>query len=91
MPTFMAVHPIKPHMQPGEAAQLVLSLFQHLQPGHFWQRYWLCDDQGRMFCLWDAPNVEGLAAILRASGIPTDGVYEVVEGDPVLLQQGLDQ
>ncbi len=90
MPMYMATHPTKPHMDPTEAAQMVYAVFTSMKLNTHWLRYWLSDGEGRMFCLWDAPSAEAVWDVLRAARIPTDGVFEVDEGDPALLRQGLE-
>ncbi len=91
MPLFVATHHIAPHMSLDEAAKLVYGVLQLLRPDTTWQRYWLCDDEGVMFCLWQAPSADTVWDILKQAGVPTDAVYQVEEGDPSLLMQGLGQ
>jgi hypothetical protein len=91
MPTYIAVHQVKAHMSLDEAAQLVYSCIQHLTKDSQWLRYWYSDDEGKMICLWSAPDAKSVWSILRAAGVPTSDVFQVEEGDPALFLTGLDK
>ena len=44
-------------------------------------RYWVDEDQGKVFCLVDAPNAEAAVAVHReAHGLVADEIYAVREG-----------
>ncbi len=86
MSLFLAVHRITPHVSPDEAARLVYGVISHLRPDTQWLKYWLCDDEGKMICLWSASGADAV----RAAGVPTSDVFCVEEGDPTLLMQGLN-
>lgn len=46
------------------------------------QRYWVDDDEGVVFCLFEAPNKEAGEAVHReAHGLVADEIYEVQEGE----------
>jgi hypothetical protein len=90
MSTFIAMHTITPHMPVEDAARLVYSVLTSMRPGMTWKRYWICDERGKMFCLWDAHDAEELWEVLNRAAMPTDSVCEVDEGDPELFRQGLD-
>jgi hypothetical protein len=91
MNTFIAIHQVTPHIDTDSAARMVYGVIKRLKPDTQWLRYWLSDDTGRMFCLWSAPNADAVWEIVRAAGVPTESVYQVEEGDPSLLMQGLDK
>jgi hypothetical protein len=89
MGTYIALHTLTPHMPIEEAARFVYSVLTNAQPGMTWKRYWISDERGIMFCLWEAPNQQLVADVLAKAAIPTDIIYEVEEGDPDLFRQGL--
>jgi len=89
MPLFMAMHQVTPHMSPDEAARLVYGVISRLHDDTRWLRYWLDDDDGKMICLWSAPDAAAVWQIVRGAGVPTSEVFAVDEGDPTLLMQGL--
>jgi hypothetical protein len=44
-------------------------------------RYWVAEDEGRVFCLVDAPSAEAAATVHReAHGLVADDVFPVKEG-----------
>jgi hypothetical protein len=44
-------------------------------------RYWVDADQGRIFCLVEAPDAEAAASVHReAHGLVADQIFEVHEG-----------
>ena len=45
-------------------------------------RYWVAEDQGKIFCLVDAPDAEAANTVHReAHGLVADEIYPVAEGD----------
>jgi hypothetical protein len=89
MATYVAVHTLTPHLPLEEAARFVYAVLTNVQPGTAWKRYWISDESGVMFCLWEADNERLVADVLARAGIPTDAIYAVDEGDPELFRQGL--
>jgi hypothetical protein len=46
-----------------------------------YQKYWLDEHAGQIFCLVEAPSKEAAAAVHReAHGLVADEIHEVVEG-----------
>jgi hypothetical protein len=46
-----------------------------------YQRYWVDEAQGRIYCLVEAPSAEAAATVHRkAHGLVADGIVPVVEG-----------
>ena len=90
MALYMALHQIKPHMSADEAARLVYGVIQRLSGSTQWLKYWICDDEGKMICLWSAENADAVWEIVRGAGVPTSDVFAVEEGDPSLFMQGLN-
>lgn len=44
-------------------------------------RYWVAEEQGKVFCLVDAPDAEAAATVHRlAHGLVADEIYMVEEG-----------
>ncbi|MET0975150.1 MAG: DUF4242 domain-containing protein [Leifsonia sp.] len=55
-----------------------------VQDGHgvHYLRYWVAENEGKIFCLVDAPNAGAANTVHReAHGLVADEVYPVVEGD----------
>jgi hypothetical protein len=81
MPTFMDVH----RMEGGVSAADVAKAHQadvetQEQYGVQYQRYWVDENAGRIFCLVDAPDAETAARVHReAHGLVADEIYEVTE------------
>jgi hypothetical protein len=49
--------------------------------GVHYLRYWVDEQQGKIFCLVDAPDAESAATVHReAHGLVADEIYEVREG-----------
>ena len=45
-------------------------------------RYWVDQEQGKIFCLVDAPSAEAAATVHReAHGLVADEIYQVAEGE----------
>ena len=46
-----------------------------------YQRYWVNEDEGKIFCLVEAPDAETANTVHReAHGLVADEIYEVTEG-----------
>ncbi|MFB6107458.1 MAG: DUF4242 domain-containing protein [Haloplanus sp.] len=47
-----------------------------------YRNYWVDDDAGAVFCLFEAPNKEAGARVHReAHGLTADEIYEVQQGE----------
>jgi len=47
-----------------------------------YQRYWVDESQGRIFCLVEAPDAEAARAVHQeAHGLVADAIFPVREGD----------
>lgn len=84
MALFMDVHEKLPE---GATAQDVAKAHQadveiQDQYGVSYQRYWVDEQNGKCFCLVEAPDAESAIAVHReAHGLLADTVYPVVEGN----------
>jgi len=82
MPLFMDVH----HMNGGVtandvAAAHVADLAEQDKHDVKYLRYWVNEDEGRIFCLCEAPSAEAANTVHReAHGLVADEIYEVQEG-----------
>lgn len=57
-------------------------------PSTKWLRSWMSVDATRMFCLWEAPDVEHIRTALgpeRLAMLPILGSHEVVDIDPAVF------
>ncbi|RKS80236.1 uncharacterized protein DUF4242 [Motilibacter peucedani] len=53
---------------------------QH-EHGVDYQRYWVDEAQGKVFCLVEAPDAESATAVHRAAhGLVADAIFQVQEG-----------
>jgi Protein of unknown function (DUF4242) len=83
MPLFMDVH----HVESGVTVEDVAKAHQAdlaAQGPHDvdYQKYWVDEGQGRIFCLVQAPDAEAAATVHReAHGLVADEIYQVQEGD----------
>jgi hypothetical protein len=82
MPKFMDVH----RMEGGVSATDVAKAHQadvetQDQYGVSYERYWVDEKSGRIFCLVDAPDADTATRVHReAHGLVADEIYEVQEG-----------
>jgi hypothetical protein len=50
--------------------------------GVHYLRYWVNADQGKIFCLVDAPSAEAAATVhQQAHGLVADEIFQVAEGE----------
>jgi hypothetical protein len=83
MPLFMDVHEQLPE---GATAMDVAAahnadLETQGQYGVAYQRYWVDEVNGKVFCLVEAPDAEAAIAVHReAHGLVADKIYAVIEG-----------
>ena len=74
------------HNLPGATASAVAEahmkdLEEQGKHGVKYLRYWVDEQQGKVFCLVDAPNAEAANTVHReAHGLVADEIYEVQEG-----------
>jgi hypothetical protein len=82
MPKFMDVH----SMEGGVSASDVAKAHQadvetQDKYGVKYERYWVDESAGKIFCLVDAPDAETANTVHReAHGLVADEIYEVQEG-----------
>lgn len=81
MPRFMDVH----HVEGGVSAEDVAAahkkdLETQGRYGVSYERYWVNEETGRIFCLVDAPDAETAHTVHReAHGLVADEIFEVSE------------
>jgi hypothetical protein len=83
MPLFMDVHESLPEgatvKDVAEAHRADLKVQD--QYGVKYLRYWADEENGKVFCLAEAPNADAAIAVHRdAHGLLASRIYEVVEG-----------
>jgi hypothetical protein len=82
MPLYLDVH----NMEGGVSAKDVAEAHQkdleeQEKYGVNYQRYWVDEKAGKIFCLVEAPDAETAHAVHRhAHGLVADEIYEVQEG-----------
>jgi hypothetical protein len=81
MPLFMDVHKLQGPVTADEVAKAhEADLATQGQYGVQYQRYWVDEQDGRIFCLVEAPDAESAMRVHReAHGLVADEIYEVSE------------
>jgi hypothetical protein len=81
MPLFMDVHSLNDVTLDAVAHAHEADLKTQGAYGVDYQRYWVDEKQGKIFCLVDAPDAEAAATVHReAHGLVADEIYQVAEG-----------
>lgn len=82
MPLFMDVHSIEGGVGIDDVAKAHMADLQtQARYDVRYQRYWVDESQGKIFCLVDAPSADAAATVHReAHGLVADEVYAVQEG-----------
>jgi Protein of unknown function (DUF4242) len=82
MPLFMDVHTMQGAVRLADAAKAHAADLQTQQNyGVHYLRYWVDEDNGKLFCLVDAPDQDAAATVHReAHGLVADEIYQVQEG-----------
>lgn len=82
MPLYMDVHRIDGGVSVEDVAQAHMADLQTQDLyGVDYQRYWVDEGQGTIFCLVEAPSAEAAITVHReAHGLVAEQVYEVKEG-----------
>jgi hypothetical protein len=83
MPLFMDVHESLPDGTSAKdvAGAHAADVKTQEQYGVKYQRYWVDEKEGKVFCLVEAPDAETASRVHReAHGLVADRIYEVSEG-----------
>jgi hypothetical protein len=80
MPRYMDVHNL-PGVKSGDVAEAHMKDLQEQDKhGVKYVKYWVDEEQGKVFCLVDAPDAEAAHTVHRnAHGLVADEIYEVTE------------
>lgn len=82
MPLFMDVHHMDGSVAVGDVAKAHLADLQ--AQGAYdvkYLRYWVSEDDGKIFCLVEAPSAIAASTVHReAHGLVADSVHQVEEG-----------
>jgi len=83
MPLFMDSHDLHGPVSAEEVAKAhAADLATQERYGVSYERYWVDESQGRIFCLVDAPDAEAAASVHReAHGLVADAIFPVAEGN----------
>lgn len=81
MPLYLDVHHLDGPVDPAEVAKAhEADLAVQAKHGVDYQRYWVDEKAGKIFCLVEAPNAEAANTVHReAHGLVADEVFEVSE------------
>jgi hypothetical protein len=82
MPLFMDVHTMQGAVRLADAAKAHAADLQTQQKySVHYLRYWVDEDNGKLFCLVDAPDQDTATTVHReAHGLVADEIYQVQEG-----------
>jgi Protein of unknown function (DUF4242) len=82
MPLFLDVHRVEPGVAMDDVAKAHQADLAAQGPYDVsYLRYWVDEDQGRIFCLAEAPDAVALTTVHRlAHGLLADEIYQVREG-----------
>lgn len=80
MPTFLDIHNMPGATAAAVAAAHQKDLANQEKHGVKFTKYWVDEEQGKVFCLSEAPNKEASQAVHAASGHPADEIYAVQAG-----------
>ncbi len=82
MPLYMDMHNLGAGVTVADVAQAHMADLQ--TQGKYdvrYLRYWVNEDQGKVFCLVEAPSSDAASTVHReAHGLVADDVFEVQEG-----------
>ena len=83
MPLFMDVHSLGDGVTMDDVAKAHQADLAHQgQYDVSYQRYWVDESRGRIFCLVEAPDAEAARAVHQeAHGLVADEIFQVREGD----------
>lgn len=81
MPLFMDVHELDAVTMDAVREAHGADLAVQDEYGVDYQRYWVDEAQGKIFCLVEAPDADSANAVHRAAhGLVADAIYQVREG-----------
>ncbi|HET9496207.1 MAG TPA: DUF4242 domain-containing protein [Chloroflexia bacterium] len=81
MPLYMDVHNVPGATTKDVAEAHVKDLQTQDRYGVRYLRYWVDENEGKIFCLVDAPDAEAANTVHReAHGLVADEIYRVEEG-----------
>jgi Protein of unknown function (DUF4242) len=82
MPLYMDVHTIAGGVSADDVAKAHMADLQTERDYDVrYLRYWVNEENGKVFCLVEAPSVDAAVAVHReAHGLLADEVYQVQEG-----------
>jgi hypothetical protein len=82
MPLFMDLHTMPGPVSAEDVAKAhAADLATQGEFGVSYERYWIDEAEGRIFCLVEAPDAESAAEVhRRAHGLVADRIFPVTEG-----------
>jgi hypothetical protein len=82
MTLFMDVHTMEGPVGMADVEQChAADLWTQERYGVSYLRYWVDEEQGKIFCLVDAPDADAAASVHReAHGLLADAIFAVAEG-----------
>jgi uncharacterized protein DUF4242 len=81
MATFIDIHDVPGVKAEAAADAHAADLRVQGRYGVDYQRYWVDEEAGKIFCLIEAPDAEAAASVHReAHGLLADGIFRVTEG-----------
>ncbi|MEN8097895.1 MAG: nickel-binding protein [Chloroflexota bacterium] len=83
MAKYLLVHPVGSGIDMEPAVPTLKLLKSKLNADAYWLKSWYSDEQGVMYCLWDAGSKEAISKmvkeVLTATGypLPVEGPYKI--------------
>ncbi len=85
MPKFLLVHPVGTQEVAKfmeQATPFARAVKANVTPDAYWIRSWYAQEEGKLYCEWDAKDAESIrkvvdAAVKASFELPTEGIYEI--------------
>ena len=85
MPKFLAVHPLPGPTAVTDATPIAKMVRANSTASAYWVRSWAqCTEDGKiakLFCEWNAGNIEEIKSALQNIQLPTEGIYPLMVVD----------
>lgn len=82
MPLYWTFTTSTAESRPTTLRKHMKDLQEQAKQGVDYKSYWVAEEEGKIFCLVEAPNAEAANIVRRDShGLVADEIYEVKEGE----------
>ena len=82
MPKYLAVHPVGKKFTAESGTPFAKAAKANATPDAYWIRSWYVQEEGRLYCEYDAKDTESIRQVLaeaakQAGELPTEGIYQI--------------